>query len=64
MREQDLWARLNEQLGEGYAQVWASMQALQDLDSRTVNQAIADRVDFKTIWRACWRELELPFSER
>lgn len=64
VREAELWARLNRHLGADYARVWAGMQALGELDSRTVLEALADGIDAKSIWRACWVELELPFQER
>lgn len=64
MRETELWRRLESHLGTRYAHSWASQVSLYDLRSRTVSEAIADGVDFKTIWLAAWAALELPASER
>lgn len=64
MRETELWARMNEHLGRAYAQHWAESQALSALGGRTVREALSDGVDCKTIWRAVWADLELPFVHR
>lgn len=64
MRENELWQRLGRHLGSAYARVWAQMQVLSALDNMTVRQALDHGVDCKSIWRACWLELELPFKER
>ena len=64
MREVELWARLEAALGPGYAKSWAATVALQDLGSRTVDEALAAGVPCKQIWRAAWSHLELPVSER
>jgi hypothetical protein len=60
MREAELWSRLKVALGEGYAASWASTVALQQLESRTVDEALAAGVSCKEIWRAVWTALELP----
>lgn len=60
MREAELWQRLRQVLGEGYAAVWADQTALPDLDSRTVTEALAAKIPAKRIWRAAWSYLELP----
>lgn len=64
MREAELWTRLNEALGSSYALVWAEQHSLAELGSRTVREALADGVPAKSIWRAVWKELELPARER
>lgn len=64
MREVELWLRLAKHLGDNYCRVWADQMVLADLGQRTVNEAIAAGVDSKTIWRACWKELELPAKDR
>lgn len=64
MKETELWRRLDEHLGQAYARVWAAEQTLPGLDSRTVQQALADGEPTKTVWRAAWAALELPDSER
>lgn len=47
-----------------YARTWAAQTSLHALRSRTVMEAIADGVDFRTIWRAAWETLELPDRDR
>lgn len=64
MRETELWRRLERHLGRTYAHSWADRMALPGLGSRTVLEAIAAGVPFKSIWEASWAALELPDSER
>ena len=64
MREAELWAKLEVVLGKGYAGSWASTIALQELESRTVDEALAAGVPCKKIWRAVWVALELPGTMR
>jgi hypothetical protein len=51
-------------LGRGYAQVWAAEHHVAGLEGRTVRQALAAGDSAKLVWRAVWRELELPDRER
>ncbi len=64
MKETELWQRLEGQLGRGYAQVWASEHQMAELGGQTVRQALSDGTAAKQVWRAVWRELELPERER
>jgi hypothetical protein len=64
MKETELWQRMRSHLGEGYFRVWAAEHNLAELNGRTVNQAVADGVTSKAIWRAVWAALELPARER
>lgn len=64
MRETEFWQRMEAQLGEAYSRVWASQHSLSELGGRTVDEAMADGIDCKTIWRAVWQALELPARER
>lgn len=64
MREAELWMRLDEHLGSGYAAVWAEQVVLSELGGRTVVEALGAGVPCKRIWRAVWAHLELPASER
>ncbi|PID50788.1 MAG: hypothetical protein CR980_01875, partial [Propionibacteriales bacterium] len=41
MRETDMWQRLTEALGEAYVRVWAEQQVLDELNGRTVAEALA-----------------------
>ena len=64
MREAELWARMDDALGSDYAHAWADLVVMSELGGRCVSEAIAAGIDFKTIWRAVWTQLELPDSLR
>ncbi|MFZ2503362.1 MAG: DUF3046 domain-containing protein [Nocardioides sp.] len=64
MRLTEFWARMEDALGEAYAASWAAHHALTPLQSRTVNEALADGVAPKEIWAAVWTVLELPEASR
>ncbi|MBA2640644.1 MAG: DUF3046 domain-containing protein [Nocardioidaceae bacterium] len=64
MRHSEFWARMEQHLGGGYAQVWSDQQVLADLDGRTVAQALESGEPPKRVWRAVWAALELPASDR
>ncbi len=60
VREAELWSRLGKVLPEGYSRVWADQVVLADLSGLTVADALEAGTPCKTIWRAVWRQLELP----
>lgn len=60
MREVELWRRMDEVLPDGYAAVWADQVVLADLGGRTVRDALVAGQPCKKVWRAVWRQLELP----
>ena len=64
MRHTEFWARMDAALGASYARVWARQQVLRDLDGRTVDEALADGVQPKAVWRAVHEALSLPESQR
>ena len=64
VRHSEFWSRMEHHLGSGYARVWAREQSLRELGGRTVEQALADGVPPKAVWRAVWAVLELPARER
>lgn len=64
MREAELWNRLFHHLGRVQALVFAEGHVIGELGSRTVREAIAAGIPFKTIWLAVWQTLKLPASER
>ncbi len=55
---------MERHLGAAYARTWAREHVLLELDDRTVVQAFDAGEDAKTVWRAVWRALQLPASER
>jgi len=64
MRLTEFWERMDRHLGPAYARTWAETQVVQELDGRTVVEALADGESAKTVWRAVWAHLQLPPSER
>ena len=64
MRHTEFWARMEAALGASYARVWARQQVLGGLDGRTVDEALADGVQPKVVWRAVCEALALPESQR
>ncbi|WP_350276925.1 DUF3046 domain-containing protein [Kribbella sp. HUAS MG21] len=64
MRLTEFWERMDHHLGPAYARTWAETQVVQELDGRTVVEALADGEAAKVVWRAVWAHLNLPPSER
>ena len=51
---------MRAQFGDSYAESVAKDYVLAGLGSRTVDQALADGVDAKTIWRAVCEAFDVP----
>lgn len=64
MRQSEFWSRMEDALGPTYARAWAETFVIGELDSRTVQEALAGGETTKRIWLAVWRTLDLPLSER
>jgi hypothetical protein len=54
------WERMRAQFGDAYAQSVAKDFVLAELGGRTVDQALADGVDAKTVWRAVCEAFDVP----
>jgi hypothetical protein len=54
------WERMREQFGDSYADSVARDYVLAGLGGRTVEQALADGVEAKTVWRAVCAEFDVP----
>jgi hypothetical protein len=54
------WERMRAQFGDVYAESVAKDYVLAGLDSRTVNQALADGEDVKVVWRAVCDAFRVP----
>jgi DUF3046 family protein len=54
------WERMRAQFGETYAESVAKDQVLAELGDRTVNQALAEGEDAKTVWRAVCQAFDVP----
>jgi hypothetical protein len=64
VRLTDFWDRMRRRFGESYAESLARDHVLATLSGRTVEQALADGEDAKTVWRAVCEEFEVPARER
>ncbi|HVB44286.1 MAG TPA: DUF3046 domain-containing protein [Streptosporangiaceae bacterium] len=60
MRLTEFWQRMDDQFGAAYAQSVAKDYVLAGLGERTVQQALADGEDTKTVWRAVCESFRLP----
>lgn len=54
------WERMNAQFGESYAASVAKDYVLAGLGSRTVDQALAEGIEVKTVWRAVCEAFDVP----
>ncbi|HEY9243119.1 MAG TPA: DUF3046 domain-containing protein [Streptosporangiaceae bacterium] len=64
MRLSEFWERMRAQFGDTYASSVAKDHVLAGLGGRTVDQALADGVAAKTVWRAVIEEFDVPPSLR
>jgi hypothetical protein len=64
MRLTEFWERMDAALGPAYARAWSEQVVIADLGGRTVAEALAAGTPAKEVWRAVWRALDLPASER
>ncbi|GAA0967647.1 DUF3046 domain-containing protein [Actinocorallia libanotica] len=51
---------MNQQFGENYAESVARDQVIAGLGGRTVEQAFADGVDTRTVWKAVCAAFDVP----
>lgn len=58
------WERMREHFGATYADSIAQDYVLSNLGGRTVNGALADGVDAKTVWRAVCATFDVPETLR
>ncbi|GAA1075622.1 DUF3046 domain-containing protein [Nocardiopsis metallicus] len=64
MRLTAFWNNMHAQFGEGYAHSLAKDFVIEQLGSRTINQALADGIGAKEVWRAVCDAFDLPASVR
>jgi hypothetical protein len=64
VRLTDFWERMRRCFGASYADSLARDHVLATLSGRTVEQALEDGEDAKTVWRAVCSEFEVPVGER
>lgn len=60
MRLTEFWRRMDEVFGDGYARSWARDVTIAGLGGRTVEQALADGVGAKQVWRAVCQQEDVP----
>ena len=58
------WQKMRGQFGDAYAASVAKDYVLAGLGGRTVDQALADGTEPKTIWRAVCEAFEIPEESR
>jgi hypothetical protein len=54
------WERMRAQFGDSYAESVAKDYVIASLGGRTVNKALADGEDAKTVWRAVCDTFNVP----
>ena len=64
VRLTEFWARMEQVLGTGYYTSWSQDHVLDELGGRTVEQALRDGDDAKSVWRAVVADLQLPATFR
>ena len=64
MRLSEFWERMSAQFGEAYASHLARHHVFAELGGRTIDEALAEGVPTKDVWRAVCVGLELPESVR
>ena len=60
MRLTEFWQRMDEQFGSSYARSVAKDYVIAGLGERTIERALADGEDAKTVWRAVCDAFHLP----
>ena len=64
MRLTVFWQKMRGQFGDTYAASVAKDYVLADLGGRTVDQALAEGIEPKRIWRAVCEAFEIPEEVR
>lgn len=64
MRLTVFWDKMRAQFGDAYAASVARDYVLSGLGGRTVDQALAEGVEPKTVWRAVCEAFEIPEKSR
>lgn len=64
VRITEFWRRMEARFGAAYARSYAADQVLAPLGGRTVERALADGDDVKSVWRAVCEAEQVPPAER
>jgi hypothetical protein len=58
------WEKMRAQFGDAYAASVAKDYVLSGLGGKTVDQALAEGIEPKTVWRAVCEAFEIPERSR
>jgi hypothetical protein len=64
VRLTDFWERMRRSFGDSYADSLARDHVLSGLSGRTIEEALGEGEEVKTVWRAVCAEFEVPARER
>ncbi len=64
MRLTAFWEKMRAQFGDAYAASVAKDYVLSGLGGKTVDQALAEGIEPKTVWRAVCEAFEIPEKSR
>lgn len=64
MRLTAFWEKMRAQFGDAYAASVAKDYVLSGLGGKTVDQALAEGIEPKTVWRAVCEAFEIPERSR
>jgi len=64
VRLTEFWGRMEKRFGAAYARSYAADMVIAELGSRTVEQALAQGEDAKSVWRAVCEATNAPASDR
>ena len=64
MRLTVFWEKMRGQFGDTYAASVAKDHVLAGLGNRTADQALAEGIEPKTVWRAVCEAFEIPENAR
>jgi hypothetical protein len=64
VRLTEFWGRMEKRFGAAFAHSYAADMVIAELGSRTVEQALAQGEDAKSVWRAVCEATKAPASER
>ncbi|WP_418969894.1 DUF3046 domain-containing protein [Alloscardovia omnicolens] len=64
MREREFWELLEEVFGRVYGRSLAQDQALDALNNMTVEQALHEGIEPRTVWNVLCNQMDIPDSQR
>jgi hypothetical protein len=64
VRLTEFWKRMRAHFGDSYAESVARDYVVAQLGGRTVDQALADGEEVKSVWRAVCEAFRIPENQR